>query len=58
MSILDPKFKYHNSADTDLRRTFARVRREQAEASKRAEADKAEVKAKVTKLKGESHGTE
>ena len=52
MSILDPKFKYHNSADTDLRRTFARVRREQAEAAKRAEADNAEVKAKVTKLKG------
>jgi hypothetical protein len=26
-SILDPKFKYRNSANTDLRKTFARERR-------------------------------
>lgn len=50
-NILDPKFKYHSSADTDLRRTFARVRREQAEAAKRAESDKAEASKKVTKIK-------
>jgi hypothetical protein len=31
-SILDPTFKYKNSAETDLRATFARVRREQAAA--------------------------
>jgi hypothetical protein len=28
-SILDPSFRYTNSAETDLRKTFARVRREQ-----------------------------
>jgi hypothetical protein len=29
-SILDPTFRYTCSASTDLRKTFARVRREQA----------------------------
>jgi hypothetical protein len=28
-SILDPTFRYTSSANTDLRKTFARVRREQ-----------------------------
>ena len=28
-SILDPSFRYTNSANTDLRKTFARIRREQ-----------------------------
>lgn len=28
MNILDPKFRYVNSASTDLRKTFARIRRE------------------------------
>jgi hypothetical protein len=28
-SILDPTFHYTNSANTDLRKTFARIRREQ-----------------------------
>jgi hypothetical protein len=27
-SILDPSFRYTSSVDTDLRKTFARVRRE------------------------------
>lgn len=27
-SILDPSFRYTNSASTDLRKTFARIRRE------------------------------
>jgi len=31
-SILDPSFRYTKSADTDLRKTFARVRREQLRA--------------------------
>lgn len=29
-SILDKDFKYVRSTDTDLRKTFARIRREQA----------------------------
>lgn len=28
-SILDPKFRYIPSVETDLRKTFARIRREQ-----------------------------
>ncbi len=33
-SILDPSFRYTNSAQTDLRKTFARIRREQRQQSK------------------------
>lgn len=36
MNILDQKFKYVPAASTDLKKTFARVRREQA-AQKKAE---------------------
>jgi hypothetical protein len=32
-SILDPSFKYVSSANTDLRKTFARIRREQQKAT-------------------------
>ena len=32
-SILDPSFRYTSSTDTDLRRTFARIRREQRKAA-------------------------
>lgn len=32
VSILSPAFKYTRSGNTDVRRTFARVRRQQAEA--------------------------
>jgi hypothetical protein len=28
-SLLDPSFRYTKSIDTDLRKTFARIRREQ-----------------------------
>ncbi len=31
-SILDPSFKYTKSVDTDIRKTFARIRREQRQA--------------------------
>lgn len=37
-SILDPSFRYTNAASTDLRKTFARIRRQQkAEQLKAAE---------------------
>jgi len=29
--LADPKFRYYDSVSTDIRRTFARVRREQRE---------------------------
>ena len=41
-SILDPTFRYTSSANTDLRKTFARIRREtrrQLPASPRDDAD-------------------
>jgi len=36
-SILDPKFKYVPAAATDIRKTFARVRKEIAEQKKAEE---------------------
>lgn len=35
-SILDPTFRYTPSFDTDLRRTFARIRRDHPQATKRS----------------------
>jgi hypothetical protein len=32
-SILDPSFRYTSSANTDIRKTFARARREQRRAA-------------------------
>jgi hypothetical protein len=37
-SILSAKFRYTNSTATDIRKTFARVRREQAKAAVTASA--------------------
>lgn len=45
-SILDPKFKYVTSKDTNIAKTFARIRREQEQA-------KAAQKAVVTPIKKE-----
>jgi hypothetical protein len=45
-SILDPSFRYTPSSSTDLRRTFARVRREM----RRQERQESESKAKVSPL--------
>ncbi|HET9338120.1 MAG TPA: hypothetical protein VFQ55_03910 [Casimicrobiaceae bacterium] len=36
MNILDPKFRYVDSYSTDLRKTFARIRREAREQAKPA----------------------
>ncbi len=46
-SLLDPTFKYVPAVETNLRKTFARVRREQAEETARL----AEVRAKVAPIK-------
>jgi hypothetical protein len=45
-SILDPSFRYHSSVDTDLRKTFARLRKEQrqsAQACNATDSQKANV---------------
>lgn len=42
-SILDPSFKYVPANKTDLKKTFARIRREQAEASARKPKSRAPV---------------
>lgn len=46
-SILDPSFKYVPSASTDLRKTFARVRREQAQAKAAPPVNVAPIKRKA-----------
>jgi hypothetical protein len=46
-SILDPNFRYTSSANTDIRKTFARVRREmrrQAQSSTRQDGEGGAVK--------------
>lgn len=48
-SLLDPAFRYTPSDKTDLRKTFARYRREERE--RLAEAAKSKPKAAVTDIK-------
>jgi len=38
-SILDRSFRYTKSADTDIRKTFARIRREQRQGTRASEKD-------------------
>lgn len=56
-SILDPDFKYVPSVETNLKKTFARIRREQAEEKRRVVAE-----TKVVFLrdppKGKEHGND
>jgi hypothetical protein len=44
-SILDPAFRYTPAAKTDLRKTFARIRREQRQAAVEASAAEEQAKA-------------
>ena len=46
-SILDPDFQYRNSASTDVRKTFERVRREQRLATSRKDGS-----SKVVRIAG------
>jgi hypothetical protein len=46
-SILDPSFPYTNSVETDVRKTFARVRRELRKQQQEQSAVSAEVMRKV-----------
>jgi hypothetical protein len=44
-SILDPNFRYTSSANTDIRKTFARVRREmRRQAQTRQETENGAIK--------------
>ena len=52
-SILDDSFRYTSSADTDIRKTFARIRREQRQQA-RAQAD-GENPRKVFPLRERKH---
>ena len=46
-SILDPQFHYTPSVETDLRKTFARIRREQRRAQEAVALAEAESRKKV-----------
>jgi hypothetical protein len=49
-SILDPEFKYRNSASTDVRKTFERIRKERLEQERRVANDygSSKVVARIT----------
>lgn len=42
--ILDPSFKYVPASKTDIRKTFARIKREQKLAREQEDQDKAAIK--------------
>ncbi len=46
-SILDPEFRYTPSVETDLRKTFARVRREQRRQQEAFALAEAEARKKI-----------
>ena len=50
-SIFDRSFRYTSSAETDLRKTFARVRRKMREEEELRAIAEAEAKAKVSPIK-------
>jgi hypothetical protein len=50
-SIFDRSFRYTSSAETDLRKTFARVRRRMREEEELRALAEAEAKAKVSPIK-------
>ena len=49
-SILDPTFRYTSSANTDLRKTFARIRREARRQAPATARDDADATKKVTPI--------
>ena len=49
-SILDPTFRYTSSANTDLRKTFARIRRESRRQTPSTARDEPESGQKVTPI--------
>jgi hypothetical protein len=51
-SILEPSFKYRPSSQTDVRKTFERIRREQAEERRRQAPAAASATVKVLDRRG------
>ena len=51
-SILDPSFRYTASFNTDLRKTFARIRRDRRQEGQRAALAAADALAKVSSIVG------
>ena len=54
MNILDPRFRYIPASKTDLRKTFARIRREQkaqCEAQAKADAEAMQKTVPIRKTK-------
>jgi len=49
-SILDPTFRYTSSANTDLRKTFARIRRESRRQTPSTPREEPESAQKVTPI--------
>ena len=49
-SILDPTFRYTSSANTDLRKTFARIRREARREKQVTPRDDTDAAQKVTPI--------
>jgi hypothetical protein len=49
-SILDPSFQYSPSFDTDLKRTFARIRRERRKDAEQAKPAAAKTVVKVSSI--------
>lgn len=49
-SILDPTFRYTPSVSTDIRKTFAKARRQQARDAEAEARDAAEAKAKLATI--------
>ncbi len=54
ISLLDPAFKYTDAANTNVARTFAKVRRQQREAAIQRQAQEARDKAGIFDIKRKS----
>lgn len=54
-SILDPTFRYTKSVDTDLKKTFARIRRMQRKQNEFRAAQASEIENKVVGIRAQRH---
>jgi len=54
-SILDPTFRYTKSVDTDLKKTFARIRRAMRKQNDTPTSADAESAAKVVQMRRQQH---